>query len=687
MRALNARMNKPWRKELIVNGNDTGKLRGYPKNGLWSVLLTLLFLHACTAQPFNAPITSPPLREPRQMPESDQSLEQQEKEEQVGSKVRRGPSFPGNTQFTRTDAIEIPDNLPNEEFSAGYNNMPVDAFINEVFGDQLRMSFSIDPLVQGLEDLVSLRLIDKVGSARLFNIARETLASYGVSMTEQEGVYLFSYSESATASSVPLVVTGLALPDVPVSHRPLFVNIPIKVVSVEKVYSFLQSALQGQDIIVQALNSDNSILLQGKRSMVEQAIAIINVLDNLESSGKFTVIIEPLTQNVANLVSDIVNVLRAEGYNASNARQGSIQILQLSSSNKIIILALDEEALEHTVGWFRELDQKQQLDVKDGIFTYQVRNTDASHIVDLMEQLSGAGDGEDQTAEAGRPLGSEFVTDTNLNAILYKGTGQRWLELLPTIKKMDRPAPSVLVEVILAEITLGDSLQTGVEFIARAGNVAYTTFSGGSPGGGLVATLSRAGQTRAVVNAFYSDSRSNIRSRPRLMVKSGEEATIDVGNEIPTITSSVQGVENSGAPVIQNISYRRTGVLLKIKPVVYSSGYVEIEVSQELSEAQATKSSALESPTIFNRRLATTVTLKDGGSVLLGGLISETQSKGNSGVPGFGAIPLLGRIFRGDVSSTDRTELVMMIVPYVIENPGEANLLSEKALEFFKMSR
>jgi general secretion pathway protein D len=136
------------------------------------------------------------------------------------------------------------------------------------------------------------------------------------------------------------------------------------------------------------------------------------------------------------------------------------------------------------------------LDVKDGIFTYQVRNTDASHIVDLMEQLSGAGDGEDQTAEAGRPLGSEFVTDTNLNAILYKGTGQRWLELLPTIKKMDRPAPSVLVEVILAEITLGDSLQTGVEFIARAGNVAYTTFSGGSPGGGLVATLSRAGQTR-----------------------------------------------------------------------------------------------------------------------------------------------------------------------------------------------
>ena len=126
---------------------------------------------------------------------------------------------------------------------------------------------------------------------------------------------------------------------------------------------------------------------------------------------------------------------------------------------------------------------------------------------------------------------------------------------------------------------------------------------------------------------------------------------------------------------------------MKITPIVYSSGYVEIEINQELSEAQTTKSSSIQSPTIFNRRLATTVTLKDGGSVLLGGLISETQSKGNSGVPGFGAIPLLGRIFRGDVSSTDRTELVMMIVPYIIENPEEATQISEQALKFYEMSR
>jgi general secretion pathway protein D len=280
----------------------------------------------------------------------------------------------------------------------------------------------------------------------------------------------------------------------------------------------------------------------------------------------------------------------------------------------------------------------------------------------------------------------EVVADKNRNAVLYQGPGKRWLELLPMMKKMDRPAPSVLVEVILADITLGDSLQTGVEFIARAGNVAYTT-STGSPGGGLVATLNRAGETRAVVNAFYSDSRSNIRSRPRLMVKSGETASIDVGNEIPTIVGSSQSVDNPGAPLIQTVKYRKTGVLLTVKPIVYSSDSVEIQIKQELSEAQTTKSSSIASPTIFNRKLETTVILKDGGSVVLGGLISESRSKGKSGVPGFGAIPLLGRIFRSDVTSTDRTELVMMIVPYIIENAEEADQITEQVLQVYKMSR
>ena len=98
-------------------------------------------------------------------------------------------------------------------------------------------------------------------------------------------------------------------------------------------------------------------------------------------------------------------------------------------------------------------------------------------------------------------------------------------------------------------------------------------------------------------NAFYQSDRANIRSRPRLMVKSGQQARIDVGNEIPFITSTSQSTENPDAPVIQTVSYRKTGVIMQIEPVVHSSGYVDIRITQELSEAQQTSTSAIDSPT------------------------------------------------------------------------------------------
>ena len=116
------------------------------------------------------------------------------------------------------------------------------------------------------------------------------------------------------------------------------------------------------------------------------------------------------------------------------------------------------------------------------------------------------------------------------------------------------------------------------------------------------------------------------------MVKSGGSASIDVGNEIPVITSNSQSAENSNAPILQTISYRKTGILLDIEPTVHASGFVEINLSQELSEATATSSSNIDSPTILNRKLNTTVTLQDGGSVLIGGShFSDDQVKGIRG--------------------------------------------------------
>ena len=162
------------------------------------------------------------------------------------------------------------------------------------------------------------------------------------------------------------------------------------------------------------------------------------------------------------------------------------------------------------------------------------------------------------------------------------------------------------------------------------------------------------------------------------MVKSGGEASIDVGNEIPIITTNSQSIENPNAPIIQNVTYRKTGIILNIKPTVHASGFVEIEVKQELSEATATSSSNIDSPTILNRSLSTTVNLRDGGSVLIGGLISSTMSEGEQGVPILGRVPLVKELFSAGTNDQIRTELMVMIIPYILNSPDEAEALTDE---------
>ena len=111
--------------------------------------------------------------------------------------------------------------------------------------------------------------------------------------------------------------------------------------------------------------------------------------------------------------------------------------------------------------------------------------------------------------------------------------------------------------------------------------------------------------------------------------------------------------------------------------MVQASGLVDIDISQELSEQQLATASSTGSPIILTRKLQTTLTLRDGGSVLLGGLISSSQSEGEEGIPGIGKIPLLGKLFRTNSLKEDRTELLILVVPYVIETNAQAIDLTE----------
>ena len=157
-----------------------------------------------------------------------------------------------------------------------------------------------------------------------------------------------------------------------------------------------------------------------------------------------------------------------------------------------------------------------------------------------------------------------------------------------------------------------------------------------------------------------------------------------MGNEIPVITrksDSTQQVEGT-TNIVQEVGYRKTGVQLEIKPLVQANGLVDLAISQQLSEALPSADTSLSgSPTILNRQISTSLTLRDGESLLMGGLISGNQSAGETGVPVLGQLPVLGRLFRTDAVQADRTELMVMVTPYVIADHEEGWELTRRIRE------
>ncbi|MBD1389810.1 type II secretion system protein GspD [Neiella sp. HB171785] len=579
-----------------------------------------------------------------------------------------------------------------------FNNMPIGTFINEVYGNQLGLNFIVEPNIKNASDFVTLRISTQIDQLSLFELATETLRTYGVTTSLRGEVLTFSYSEDAADGRIPLLASGSTLPEIPSGNRPVFHFYPLKSVSTPQVRGWLNQLFPKRELEIKEDVNRNALIFSGLPRIVRQALAATRLLDQPSMQGMYSRIIRPNLSSVDDLANNLEKVLKAEGYSVRQ-RDGAtaIRLLPLESVDQLVIFARSPDVLDHIVEWASTLETEHQNRVESGIFSYKVQNTQATHIVEILNNLgvaqySGSSkDGKNSDSESqnkSRQVQVEssagrYAVNEQLNTILYSGSGKSWMQALPVIKSMDKPSPSVLVEVILVELLLKDTEQSGIDWLASASLGKYgLDFGFGSPanagGSGLNFSLLSGTDVKAAINLFYNSTRSSIRSRPRLMVKSGGEASIDVGDEVPIITTSSQSTTSPDAPIVQNVSYRNTGVLLNVKPTVHASGFIDIEVRQELSEAVGTTSSEIDSPTITNRKMETTVTLRDGGAVLLGGLISSTNSDGEDGVPGLGTLPAIGKLFRNDTLESRRTELMIMIIPYVLNSPEEAENLTDE---------
>lgn len=588
--------------------------------------------------------------------------------------------------------------LKGESITLNIAGLPLPQFVHDVLSNQLGLSYHLDPRLEEKVDLVTLNIEDPLAPKDLYRTVQTVLQSYGVALRNDDGLVRVEFSPAGASTEPPILVSGEALPSVPSTHRPVFYLMDLNVVQSQRAVGWLSQAFEGQNAKFSSDPERNAVWLRGSLDVVKQAVEVVKLVDQPLMRGRHSVRIEPRYLGADALSNRLTQMLQAQGYYASQEKPGAVSLFTIEETNSIIVFANDKAVLNYVEEWVVELDKPLKQTKGESVFYYEVKNTSAQDVADAINNLltnsrsssSNQGNQQNSSGQTSSRSGAErgqLVVDLSRNALLFYGSNTDWVTMLPAIERLDQRPLQVLIEVIVAQVTLNDSFAFGIDWAINnpnsgLGGGSKSPFSSVSPeaiainGGSLsFLPISSSGYTRALLNMLATDEQVKIISTPRILVKSGQEASINVGDEIPILSSSQASQE--GGTITQEVQYRSTGNTLSVKPVIYAGGEVDLSIIQELSASTADPNNSTGSPTILTRRVSTALNIKDGGSVLVGGLIQTTETNNEKKVPFLGDLPVLGELFTRTSKGTARTELMVLIAPYVIKDSSDANAVTE----------
>jgi general secretion pathway protein D len=292
-----------------------------------------------------------------------------------------------------------------------------------------------------------------------------------------------------------------------------------------------------------------------------------------------------------------------------------------------------------------------------------------------------------------------IVSDEANNALIIKTSPRNYEIIEATIKQIDIVPKQVLMELMLARISLNDSFNFSLEEIIRSGQFLITSAygvaplataitgvvkDGKAPATGLTLAFVDKDKYRVVVNNLVTVGKAEVLANPHLLTANNKEANIQIGQEVP-IPTGVQSLgtttgnaTNTSSNLFSTFQRKDIGIILKIKPHVNEKRLVSLDIETENTNIAST-ASASEGGASFNKvTTKTAVVVQDGQSLLIGGIIRTDKTKDYTGIPFLSSIPLLGYLFRGTKEVLNRDELLILITPHVIGTPEEGKLMSEQ---------
>jgi general secretion pathway protein D len=296
----------------------------------------------------------------------------------------------------------------------------------------------------------------------------------------------------------------------------------------------------------------------------------------------------------------------------------------------------------------------------------------------------GAGAGPHDRGPASTPAPEDgggdvkFVADTRDNAVMIYSSYEFYQRVKDVLKTIDVPQAQVVIEATIADVTLNDQLQYGVQWFLNSQGLTVRssqTTSTADPGtaGGFASIGASLGGISAnvLLNALQSITTVKVISSPYLTVVDGKEARLVIGDEIPYTTTTQNSSSNGTSTITNAITTMDTGVILDVTPKILSNDSVDLNIDQEVTQPVDGTTNANNDPTIDTRSVKSDVMAESGHTIVLGGMIQETVDRTENGTPVAQSLPVIGNLFKTKSDTGSRTELLVMITPRVVRQSAQ----------------
>jgi len=610
-----------------------------------------------------------------------------------------------------------------------------------VMAEILKINYLIDPRVKGV---VNIHTTGQLPAEEIFPIFQSILRLNGVIAVKKDGLYeIVPLSDAKKTYVSPTTLRGGAKG--PSEEKYTIQIVPLKYIPATEASKLIKPFLSdGAEIAEHP--PQNILIICDVASNIKKSLDILALFDTDIFTDMRVRIYPVLNADVTEVAKEMERIFSSFEVSTKSARGVGITFTPVTRINSLLVVSSIPNIFEKVEGWLRELDKIPGEGSKLSVFVYYVQNAKAKDLADVLKEIFGKAKekkvekGEKAAAPAettprgakptptpatptapapgkeeaaGVPEGEiGIVVDEPTNSLIIKAFHRDYRSILETIKKLDIYPKQVLIEVLLAEVTLDDANKFGIEwakFVSSSnpshaqggvlGSQPPTDSSGNfinpfdaalpTPiaGGFRYAIVALGGRLSAAIDLAASEGRLKVISSPHIIASNNKEAKIQVGSSQPILTNTytTPGVTSTtGSGVVEGtIEYKDIGIILSLTPRISDGGLVSLEVNIEDSSLLPTTALGnLSNVPAFSKKIAKTIlSVKEGETIVIGGLISEQKQKTTSGIPLLSKIPVIGALFGFQSYETTRDELILLMTPHVISDQSSSDAVTREFKE------